>query len=60
MEVFARCANLLKLPDYVSYESLKTKVLQAIRLGHGELNFRPAHCQGYIQLFRGVSFRALI
>ena len=26
-----RCANLLKLPDYVSYESLKSKVLQAIR-----------------------------
>lgn len=26
-----RCANLLKLPDYTSYQSLKTKVLQAIR-----------------------------
>ncbi|CAJ1421455.1 unnamed protein product [Effrenium voratum] len=31
----ATCANLLKLPDYVSYESLKTKVLQAIRAEAG-------------------------
>lgn len=27
----ARCANLLKLPDYVNYHTLKAKVLQAIR-----------------------------
>ena len=26
-----RCANLLKLPDYVNYHTLKAKVLQAIR-----------------------------
>ncbi|CAE7240841.1 UPL7 [Symbiodinium pilosum] len=31
----ATCANLLKLPDYVSYESLKSKVLQAIRAEAG-------------------------
>lgn len=31
----ATCANLLKLPDYTSYQSLKTKVLQAIRAEAG-------------------------
>eukprot|EP00931_Biecheleriopsis_adriatica_P086244 TRINITY_DN60955_c0_g1_i1.p1 TRINITY_DN60955_c0_g1~~TRINITY_DN60955_c0_g1_i1.p1 ORF type:complete len:1044 (+),score=229.78 TRINITY_DN60955_c0_g1_i1:50-3181(+) len=31
----ATCANLLKLPDYVNFESLKSKVLQAIRAEAG-------------------------
>lgn len=31
----ATCANLLKLPDYVNYHTLKAKVLQAIRAEAG-------------------------
>lgn len=31
----ATCANLLKLPDYLSFEALKAKVLQAIRAEAG-------------------------